>query len=137
MPDDYEAMLPGFQYAESRGEADPWAAVGDQGASRGAYQIQPIMYQDIQRVYPNDWGQMSYEQMLSKPESQTSAILSGLRMLEEHYGLTGDALLSGWNTGPTKARKGYRNQKYIDTYKEGIRRHQNRRQTPLDLLRGK
>ena len=121
MPDDLESLIPGFQYAESRGEAHPFQAVGDAGRSRGAFQIQPIMYQDIQRVYPEAWGQVAYEDMLAAPETQRAAMLAGLQMLRDHYGLSGDALISAWNTGPGAARKGHLNQAYIDTVKLGMK----------------
>lgn len=122
-PYDYSQWLPGLRYAESRGEQDPYNAVGDGGQARGAYQLHPIMYRDIQRVYPKVWGQRTYEQVLATPATQDAVAMDGLRMLREHYGLQkDDHMVSGWNTGPTQARKGIRNQKYIDTVRQGMRK---------------
>ncbi len=121
MPDAYDPYLPGIQYAETRGQANPQQAVGDQGRSRGAYQIQPVMYQDIQQTYPQRWKTTTYEQMLASPELQSAVAHDGLKMLHERYGLSGDAMVSGWNTGPGKARKGFVNKAYVDTVKRGMK----------------
>ena len=121
MADELEQLVPGLQYAETRGKAAPYQAVGDQGVAHGAFQIHPIMYQDIQRIFPQDWGHISYEQMLATPALQDAAALSGLRMLRDHYGLSGDALISAWNTGPGQARRGHLNHSYVDTVKKGLK----------------
>lgn len=121
MADEYDPYVPGVQYAESRGQKDPFKAVGDQGKSLGAFQIQPIMYKDIQQTYPSVWGKVSYQQMLASPTLQTAVAHDGLKMLHERYGLSGDAMLSAWNTGPTAARKGVFNQVYVATVKQGMK----------------
>ena len=122
MGEDYEKLLEGHQYAESRGSKDPYKAIGDKGASLGAFQMKKIMYKDIQRIYPKVWGKTTYEQMQASPSHQRGAARDGLRMLREHYKLSGDAAISGWNTGPGEARKGRINKPYVDTVKEGMRR---------------
>ena len=120
--DEPEAYLSGIQYAESRGSKTPYKAVGDNGASLGAFQIKEIMFKDIQRLMPAKWGRMSYEQMLTRPELQRAAAHDGLTLLKYHYGLKGDRLMSAWNTGPTQARKGVFNAKYAATVHEGMKK---------------
>ncbi len=124
--EDYAAYLPGLRYAESRGEARPYEAVGDAGLARGAYQVHPIMYKDIQQTFPSPWGAISYDEMLASPALQDAMAEAGLRMLgASRYKLTGDALLSAWNTGPTQARRGRLNRAYVATVRQGLARKGN------------
>ena len=121
--DEPEAYLDGIKYAESRGSRDPSKAVGDQGQSRGAYQMKKILYADLQRTNKR-WNKTTYEQMLSNPELQRSAAHDGLKMLKYHkgYQFTGAKLKSAYNTGPTAANKGVLNKKYVDTVNTGIKK---------------
>ena len=136
MSEDYASYIPGIQYAESRGQADPWHAVGDHGQALGAFQIQPIMFQDLQQWTPDPWRAQTYQRMLSTPQGQEDAVLSILRMLGEgHYGFSHDRLISAYNTGPTKARKGVINQPYVDTVRRGMRLHKGN--PTMNRLKGK
>ena len=92
-------------------------AVGDKGKAMGMFQMQPIAYQDIQRVDPA-YRTIPYSRLKTDAAFQRQTAERYLRMGQETYKITDpDRLISFYNAGP-KARSGpLINRGYVDKVK--------------------
>ena len=88
-----EALLDAIEWVESKGDAN---AIGDGGASVGAYQIQKIYVDDI-----NQWGyNYSYDDRYDRNKSRDMA-----RIYLTHYGGTIEEMARKHNGGPRGHKK--------------------------------
>lgn len=115
-----EQLLDGIRWAESRGERHPTKAVGDTKNTHhahGAYQMTKPAYQDVQRMFPKEFGSIPFDQLLQSDEAfQRRAARRYLEGGEQFYGITDfNKLISFYNRGP-KARYGrVTNREYVNT----------------------
>ena len=110
-------------------------AIGDDGKSVGAYQMQPIAYQDVQEFFPKRFGQIPYEHLRTDPALQREAAKAYLHVGEQKYGITDlDRLISFYNAGP-KARNSITNPDYINKVKGAMGKPQSRIDPIEDGLR--
>ncbi len=106
---------------ESGGEPNPAIAVGDNGASIGAYQIQKAVIDDVNRVYPQ--YNFTYEDRYNIKKSEQICYLY-LKYWGGHYqkttgkNPTAETLARIWNGGP----KGYKKESTIK-YWNKIKKH--------------
>lgn len=107
-----DALLDAIARAESNNRP---SAVGDAGLAIGAYHMQPIAYQDVQRVFPQEFGAIPYDRLKTDPALQRRAARAYLQAGEQAYGITDlSRLVAFYNAGP-KARSGpLINQPYVD-----------------------
>lgn len=108
-------------------------AVGDAGASRGAYQMQRIAFEDVQRVFPDLWNQRTYEEVIADPQLQRAASRAYLEAGEQAYGITDlKRLISFYNRGP-KARYGtITNTDYVEGVLGLYQPQESRMTDPID-----
>lgn len=85
------------------------AARGDQHLSNqayGAFQMRLPAYQDVQRLYPSEFGAIPFANIQQDAALQRKAARRYLEGLEAHYGITDlDRLIAGYNAGP-RVRQG-------------------------------
>lgn len=93
-------------------------AIGDNGKAIGAFQMQPIAYQEVQEFFPERFSSIPYEQLRTDSVLQREAAKAYLDVGEQKYGITDlDRLISFYNDGP-RARTGQiTNQPYVDFVK--------------------
>lgn len=98
-----DELLDAIALAESNNNPQ---AVGDAGLAVGAYQMQPIAYQDVQEFFPKRFGQIAYESLRTNPQLQRQAAKAYLQVGEQKYGIKDlDRLISFYNAG-LRARQG-------------------------------
>lgn len=123
-------LLNAIAYAESRGQKSPENAIGDKklGKNRavGKFQMRPIAYADVQRLHPEEFGGVSFEQLKGNADLQLQAGRQYLMDLEQHYGLSDfDSLVAAYNAGPTAIKhRGVFNREYVDTVKNYMRKQE-------------
>ena len=106
-----DRLLNAIAQKESRNRP---SAVGDRGLAIGAYQMQPIAYQDVQQFFPQMFGNVPYARLRTDPALQRQASQAYLLVGEQKYGITElPRLISFYNRGP-RARYGpITNQPYV------------------------
>lgn len=118
-----EQLLDAIKYAESRGQRQPTKAVGDTQntyPAHGAYQMTKPAYQDVQRLFPKEFGSIPFERLLESDEPfQRQAARRYLEAGQSNYGITDfNRLISFYNRGP-KARTGaISNTAYVNTVRQ-------------------
>ena len=113
--------------ARKESNNDP-EAIGDEhlGGNRaiGAFQMRPIAFKDLQRIYPEEYGAIRFEHLRADPALQARAGRRYLDALHEEYQFTDlDHVIAAYNAGPTAIRKALRegrpipNPGYVDDVK--------------------
>jgi len=116
----------GVQYTETAGfSSDVYNKPNAFGAV-GPYQLTPIAFKDLQRVYPNKYSKEAFNKVAVSPELSKTAMLDYMGVLRgyaEKWGIdpSTENLLQMYNVGPGDFKKGKRNQGYVDKYYEGVR----------------
>ena len=80
----------------------------------GAFQMRLPAYQDVQRLYPKEFGHLEFGKAMQDPALQRQAARRYLEILEGPYGLTDlPSLIAGYNAGPSVKKRGIRNPDYV------------------------
>ena len=121
-----DRLLDAIQYAESRGQRQPTQAVGDQQnrhPAHGAYQMTKPAYQDVQRMFPEEFGSIPFETLLQSDLAfQRRAARRYLEGGESHYGITDlNRLISFYNKGPRARAGAITNSAYVNTVRQQLR----------------
>jgi len=117
-----DALLDAIARKESNNNP---AAVGDTHLANqayGAFQVRLPAFQDVQRVFPDQFGQVTFEQMQRDPALNRAVAKAYLLAGEQAYGITElPRLISFYNRGP-KARSGpITNQSYVNDVQQFLR----------------
>lgn len=122
MPLVTEELLDAISQVESGN--DP-KAIGDTGLRNkafGAFQIRLPAFKDVQRLFPQEFGEITFEQIKRDPTLNRLTAKRYLEALESHYGITDvDRLISGFNAGPSARRGAIRNPNYVNKVKQQLR----------------
>ena len=117
MPDlDLSALqerLDAIQYAESRGERDPYKAIGDKGMkypAYGAYQMREPAFQDVRRLRPKTLANYpnvdSADDIIGNKDLQRALTAAYLNILMNDYKLGNlDSATAAYNWGVGNVRK--------------------------------
>ena len=110
--------------AESDGNA---SALGDTSLinpAYGAFQVRLPAFRDVQRIFPQEFGQTAFESVQANPEMNRLVARRYLEAGEQAYGIRDlDRLISFYNAGP-RARKGAL---INGSYVEKVRRYMKQR----------
>ena len=116
----------GVAYVESRGASPQKLRTPGPAGELGKYQMTPPAWKELVRVHPDVYGKMDMFNTFVDENLQKKAMQDYFKILEKqakYFKLPtdDDALLQMYNVGIGAYKKGTRNQKYVDTYKQGLK----------------
>lgn len=116
-----EELLDAIAQVESGNNPKARGDLGLRHPAMGAFQMRQPAYQDVQRFYPQEFGQVPFERAMAQPTLQRQAARRYLEALQQRYGLKGlEAVIAGYNAGPSVRTKGIRNPDYVRKVKQRL-----------------
>lgn len=130
-------LLDAIAMAESSGGKHVLGDTALANPAYGTFQIRLPAYQDVQRLYPQEFGQVPFEQVQQDQHLNRRVAQRYLQALEQTYGLSDfDQMVAAYNAGPTAIRKATRtgrplpNPEYVEKVKRFLKRGKPRAARP-------